>query len=109
MWSISRSEVTACLINISDIRYRSPACECCPLFPQCSLILASDVSSLSTNRLRSIQKYQTPVVGVDYVSSCLQSGVLLPVDGYRLDASSPPVTKSNLLSLDLGPFLAVYL
>eukprot|EP00066_Takifugu_rubripes_P029339 XP_011618605.1 PREDICTED: poly [ADP-ribose] polymerase 4 [Takifugu rubripes] len=61
---------------------------------QCSLILASDVSSLSTNRLRSIQKYQTPVVGVDYVSSCLQSGVLLPVDGYRLDASSPPVTQT---------------
>lgn len=93
----------------TDIGCGSPACELCPLFPQCSLILTSDVSGLSANRLRSIKKYQTPVVGVDYVSSCLQRGVLLPVEGYRLDASPPSITKSNLLTLDLGLFLAVYL
>ncbi|XP_035532220.1 protein mono-ADP-ribosyltransferase PARP4 [Morone saxatilis] len=56
---------------------------------QCSLVVASDVSNLSSNRLRSIQKYQTPVVGVDYVYSCLERGVLLPVDEYTLDTSSP--------------------
>nr|XP_046259946.1 protein mono-ADP-ribosyltransferase PARP4 [Scatophagus argus] len=56
---------------------------------QCSLIVTSDVSNLSTNRLRSIRKYQTPVVGVDYVYSCLERGVLLPVDEYKLDISPP--------------------
>ncbi|XP_063743536.1 protein mono-ADP-ribosyltransferase PARP4 isoform X2 [Eleginops maclovinus] len=56
---------------------------------QCSLIVTSDVSNLSSNRLRSIQKYQTPVVGVDYVYICLEKGVLLPVDEYKLDISSP--------------------
>ncbi|XP_040912950.1 protein mono-ADP-ribosyltransferase PARP4 isoform X2 [Toxotes jaculatrix] len=56
---------------------------------QCSLIVTSDVSSLSSNRLRSIQKYHTPVVGVDYVYSCLNRGVLLPVDQYKLDTSPP--------------------
>lgn len=71
-----------------------------PLLPQCSLILTSDASSLSANRLRSIRKYQTPVVGVDYVSSCLQRGVLLPVEGYRLDASAPSIAKSNPLTLE---------
>ncbi|TKS67666.1 Poly [ADP-ribose] polymerase 4 [Collichthys lucidus] len=55
---------------------------------QCSLIVTSDVSNLSANRLRSIQKYQTPVVGVDYVYSCVERGVLLSVDEYKLDASS---------------------
>ncbi|XP_034741908.1 protein mono-ADP-ribosyltransferase PARP4 [Etheostoma cragini] len=63
---------------------------------QCSLIVTSNVSNLSSNRLRSIQKYNTPVVGVDYVYSCLERGVLLPVDEYKLDISSA-------LSLDL-PF-----
>lgn len=72
--------------------------------PQCSLILTSDVSSLSTNRLRSIRKYQTPVVGVDYISSCLERGALLPVDGFRLDASltPAPATKGRLRILRLA-------
>ncbi|XP_074513896.1 LOW QUALITY PROTEIN: protein mono-ADP-ribosyltransferase PARP4 [Sebastes fasciatus] len=56
---------------------------------QCSLIVTSDVSVLSSNRLRCIHKYQTPVVGVDYVYRCLERGVLLPVDEHKLDASSP--------------------
>ncbi|KAM9343986.1 LOW QUALITY PROTEIN: protein mono-ADP-ribosyltransferase PARP4 [Pholidichthys leucotaenia] len=56
---------------------------------QCSLIVTSDVSSLSSNRLRSIQKHQTPVVGVDYVYKCLEQGTLLPVDEYKLDTSTP--------------------
>ncbi|XP_049905122.1 protein mono-ADP-ribosyltransferase PARP4 isoform X2 [Epinephelus moara] len=68
---------------------------------QCSLIVTSDVSNLSSNRLRSIQKYQTPVVGVDYVHSCEERGYLLPVDQYKLDTSSsypsfsPPLPLSS--------------
>ncbi|KAG7240419.1 hypothetical protein INR49_026990, partial [Caranx melampygus] len=58
---------------------------------QCSLIVTNDVSSLSSNKLRNIQKYETPVVGVDYVYSCLDRGVLLPVDEYKLDTSPPSV------------------
>lgn len=56
-------------------------------FQQCSLIVTNDISNLSSNRLRSVKKYQTPVVGVDYVYSCLERGVLLPVDEYKLDTS----------------------
>uniref|UniRef100_A0AAQ5Y9D9 Poly [ADP-ribose] polymerase n=1 Tax=Amphiprion ocellaris TaxID=80972 RepID=A0AAQ5Y9D9_AMPOC len=55
---------------------------------QCSLVVTNDVSNLSSSRLRSIQKLQTPVVGPDYVYSCLDKGVLLPVDQYQLDTSS---------------------
>uniref|UniRef100_A0A8C2ZWQ6 Poly [ADP-ribose] polymerase n=1 Tax=Cyclopterus lumpus TaxID=8103 RepID=A0A8C2ZWQ6_CYCLU len=61
---------------------------------QCSLIVTGDVSDLSSNRLRGIQKHRTPVVGLDYVYSCVERGLLLPVDDYRLDAasaSSPPL------------------
>uniref|UniRef100_A0A3Q3X3W0 Poly [ADP-ribose] polymerase n=1 Tax=Mola mola TaxID=94237 RepID=A0A3Q3X3W0_MOLML len=57
---------------------------------QCSLVVTSDVSCLSTNRLRSIQKHHTPVVGVDYIHSCLARGALLPVDEFQLDTSPPP-------------------
>ncbi|KAM9850760.1 protein mono-ADP-ribosyltransferase PARP4 isoform 2-T2 [Aulostomus maculatus] len=42
----------------------------------------------STSRLRSIQRYQTPVVGVEYVDSCVQNGGLLPINEYKLDTSS---------------------
>ncbi|XP_061580075.1 protein mono-ADP-ribosyltransferase PARP4 isoform X2 [Cololabis saira] len=55
---------------------------------QCSLVVTGDVSSLSSNRLRSIQKHQTPVVDVAYVHHCVERGVLLPVDKYKLDTSS---------------------
>ncbi|KAM6955132.1 protein mono-ADP-ribosyltransferase PARP4 [Lycodopsis pacificus] len=61
---------------------------------QCTLIVTSDVADLSSNRLRGIQRHQTPVVGVDYVYGCLERGVLLPVDGYKLDASSPSASSS---------------
>ncbi|XP_049451030.1 protein mono-ADP-ribosyltransferase PARP4 isoform X2 [Epinephelus fuscoguttatus] len=66
---------------------------------QCSLIVTSDVSNLSSNRLRSIQKYQTPVVGVDYVHSCVERGYLLPVDQYKLDTSSSSPSFSPPLPL----------
>ncbi|CAJ1079037.1 protein mono-ADP-ribosyltransferase PARP4 isoform X1 [Xyrichtys novacula] len=67
---------------------------------KCSLVVTNDVSSLSTNRRHSIQKCQTPIVGVDYIFKCVEKGVLLPVDEYKLDsspssASSPPVLPSS--------------
>ncbi|XP_041857533.1 protein mono-ADP-ribosyltransferase PARP4-like isoform X2 [Melanotaenia boesemani] len=68
---------------------------CFVINKQCSLVVTSDVSSLSPSRLRSIQKHQTPVVGVDYVHGCVERGALLPVDQYKLDtssAASPPLS-----------------
>ncbi|XP_062257934.1 protein mono-ADP-ribosyltransferase PARP4 isoform X2 [Platichthys flesus] len=73
---------------------------------QCTLIVTSDVSNLSSNRLRSIQKHQTPVVEVDYVYRCLHSGALLPVEEFKLD-TSPPAAFSPplpLSSLKTAPF-----
>ncbi|XP_041858009.1 LOW QUALITY PROTEIN: protein mono-ADP-ribosyltransferase PARP4-like [Melanotaenia boesemani] len=67
---------------------------CFVINKQCSLVVTSDVSSLSPSRLRSIQKHQTPVVGLDYVHGCVERGALLPVDQYKLDtssAASPPL------------------
>lgn len=59
-------------------------------------MVTSNVSKLS--QLRRIQKLQTPVVGIDYVFSCVEKGALLPVDEYRLDVTttdSPDTPKST--------------
>uniref|UniRef100_A0A4W5P9S4 Poly [ADP-ribose] polymerase n=1 Tax=Hucho hucho TaxID=62062 RepID=A0A4W5P9S4_9TELE len=58
---------------------------------QCTLIVTSSMSSLSSSRVRSMKKHQTPVVGVEYVSRCLEKGVLLPVEDYSLPP--PPSTS----------------
>lgn len=52
--------------------------------------MTSNVSKLS--QLRRIQKHQTPVVGTDYVLSCVEKGALLPVDEYRLDVTTTDST-----------------
>ncbi|XP_038132152.1 protein mono-ADP-ribosyltransferase PARP4 isoform X3 [Cyprinodon tularosa] len=69
---------------------------------QCSLVVTTDVSNLSSNRLRSIQKHQTPVVGLNYLHDCVERGALLPVDGYQMDtasaASSPAPPPVQLAS-----------
>ncbi|XP_063353193.1 protein mono-ADP-ribosyltransferase PARP4 isoform X2 [Pelmatolapia mariae] len=72
---------------------------------QCSLVVTTDVSNLSSNRLRSIQKYHTPVVGVDYVYRCVERGVLLQVDEYKLDTSSAspgPLHRSSFKTAPLA-------
>uniref|UniRef100_A0A7N8Y8T7 Poly [ADP-ribose] polymerase n=1 Tax=Mastacembelus armatus TaxID=205130 RepID=A0A7N8Y8T7_9TELE len=74
---------------------------------QCSLIVTSDVSSLSSNRLRCIQKYQTPVVGLDYIYSCVHRGVLLPLDEYKLDTSSLALISSPKHGNVLEKFLLI--
>ncbi|KAM6969967.1 protein mono-ADP-ribosyltransferase PARP4 [Aplochiton taeniatus] len=57
---------------------------------QCSLIVTNSLASLSSSRLRCIQKHHTPVVGLDYVTQCLEKGVLLPVEEYSLVPPPPP-------------------
>ncbi|XP_065105074.1 protein mono-ADP-ribosyltransferase PARP4-like [Paramisgurnus dabryanus] len=45
---------------------------------QCSFVVTSSVDDLSSNRQKSIHKLQIPVVGMQYVWSCLDKGHLLP-------------------------------
>ncbi|XP_016517770.1 poly [ADP-ribose] polymerase 4-like isoform X1 [Poecilia formosa] len=74
---------------------------------QCSLVVTSDLSNLSSNRLHSIQKNQTPVVGLDYLHKSVERGVLLSVDEYKMDTSSspdpPPPWKRPLLTYKAEP------
>uniref|UniRef100_A0A3P9Q1J7 Poly [ADP-ribose] polymerase n=1 Tax=Poecilia reticulata TaxID=8081 RepID=A0A3P9Q1J7_POERE len=70
---------------------------------QCSLVVTSDLSNLSSNRLRSIQKNQTPVVGLDYLYKSVERGVLLSVDEYKMDTSSSPDPPPPWKSLQRAP------
>uniref|UniRef100_A0A8C6TK18 Poly [ADP-ribose] polymerase n=1 Tax=Neogobius melanostomus TaxID=47308 RepID=A0A8C6TK18_9GOBI len=72
---------------------------------ECSLIVTSDVSSLSPGRIRNIVKHQIPVVGLNYVQRCVEADCLLPVEDFKLDVSSTNYlpaackdTKGNLYS-----------
>uniref|UniRef100_A0A3B3ZVL4 Poly [ADP-ribose] polymerase n=1 Tax=Periophthalmus magnuspinnatus TaxID=409849 RepID=A0A3B3ZVL4_9GOBI len=60
---------------------------------QCSLVVASGVSSLSPSRVRNIVKYQIPVVGVEYVHRCLEANCRLPVEDFKLGISLPVKNK----------------
>ncbi|XP_051760805.1 protein mono-ADP-ribosyltransferase PARP4 isoform X9 [Ctenopharyngodon idella] len=51
---------------------------------ECSFVVTSSVNDLSSNRQRSIQKLQIPVVGIQYVWSCLDEGHLLPLTEHNL-------------------------
>ncbi|KAJ0005779.1 hypothetical protein NQD34_015673 [Periophthalmus magnuspinnatus] len=62
---------------------------------QCSLVVASGVSSLSPSRVRNIVKYQIPVVGVEYVHRCLEANCRLPVEDFKLGISLPVKNKDN--------------
>uniref|UniRef100_A0A672JAG4 Poly [ADP-ribose] polymerase n=1 Tax=Salarias fasciatus TaxID=181472 RepID=A0A672JAG4_SALFA len=62
---------------------------CFVINKECSLVVTDAVEALSPGRRKNIQKYQTPVVRPDYVSSCLERGALLPLDDFRLDPTSP--------------------
>ncbi|KAL0184094.1 hypothetical protein M9458_019790, partial [Cirrhinus mrigala] len=54
------------------------------------------VNDLSSNRQRSIQKLQIPVVGTQYVWSCLDQGHLLSLTEHNL-APQLPYTASEFL------------
>uniref|UniRef100_A0A8C1M0Q6 Poly [ADP-ribose] polymerase n=1 Tax=Cyprinus carpio TaxID=7962 RepID=A0A8C1M0Q6_CYPCA len=51
---------------------------------ECSFVVTSSVNDLSSNRQRSIQKLQVPVVGTQYVWSCLDQGHLMPLTKHNL-------------------------
>ncbi|XP_064167801.1 protein mono-ADP-ribosyltransferase PARP4 [Anguilla rostrata] len=51
---------------------------------QCTYVITNNLANVSSNRQRSIQKYQVPVVGVEYVHRCLEKGALLSVKEYSL-------------------------
>ncbi|XP_060682050.1 protein mono-ADP-ribosyltransferase PARP4 isoform X2 [Hemiscyllium ocellatum] len=50
---------------------------------QCTHVITSDLNSLSSCRLKAIQKYNIPVVNLDYVPSCIKEGKLLDVSCYK--------------------------
>ncbi|KAG1961359.1 protein mono-ADP-ribosyltransferase PARP4 [Pimephales promelas] len=51
---------------------------------ECSFVVTSSVNELSSNRQSSIQKLRIPVVGMQYVWSCLDEGHLLPLTEHDL-------------------------
>uniref|UniRef100_A0A8C2ELY4 Poly [ADP-ribose] polymerase n=1 Tax=Cyprinus carpio TaxID=7962 RepID=A0A8C2ELY4_CYPCA len=55
-----------------------------------------NVNDLSSNRQRSIQKLQVPVVGAQYVWSCLDQGHLLPLTEHNLTPQLPCPTSEFL-------------
>uniref|UniRef100_A0A8C1B915 Poly [ADP-ribose] polymerase n=1 Tax=Cyprinus carpio carpio TaxID=630221 RepID=A0A8C1B915_CYPCA len=56
---------------------------------ECSFVVTSSVNDLSVNRQRSVQKLQVPVVGTQYVWSCLDQGHLLPLTEHSLTPQLP--------------------
>ncbi|XP_016309739.1 poly [ADP-ribose] polymerase 4-like isoform X4 [Sinocyclocheilus anshuiensis] len=63
---------------------------------ECSFVVTSSVNDLSSNRQRSIQKLQIPVVGTQYVWSCLDQGHLLPLTEHNLNPQLPYPTSEFL-------------
>ncbi|KAF4109487.1 hypothetical protein G5714_010560 [Onychostoma macrolepis] len=63
---------------------------------ECSFVVTSSVNDLSSNRQRSIQKLQIPVVGTQYVWSCLDQGHLLPLTEHNLTPQLPYHTSKFL-------------
>ncbi|XP_061081985.1 protein mono-ADP-ribosyltransferase PARP4 [Conger conger] len=62
---------------------------------QCTHVITNNLAKLSTNRQRSIHKFQVPVVGVEYVSHCLEKGALLPAKEYSLVTAPSSQTDSS--------------
>ncbi|KAL1268030.1 hypothetical protein QQF64_033393 [Cirrhinus molitorella] len=65
---------------------------------KCSFVVTSSVNDMSSNRQRSIQKFQIPVVGTQYVWSCLEQGHLLPLVEHNLATQLPYAASEFLLS-----------
>uniref|UniRef100_A0A672NHB2 Poly [ADP-ribose] polymerase n=1 Tax=Sinocyclocheilus grahami TaxID=75366 RepID=A0A672NHB2_SINGR len=60
------------------------------------IVLIFFVEDLSSNRQRSIQKLQIPVVGTQYVWSCMDQGHLLPLTEHNLSPQLPYPTSEFL-------------
>ncbi|KAL6484798.1 hypothetical protein MHYP_G00068430 [Metynnis hypsauchen] len=66
---------------------------------KCSFVVTRSLEDLSNNKQRSALKYQIPVVGLQFVWSCLEKGVLLPVSEHTLNQqplSYPAGLKSRV-------------
>ncbi|XP_065105067.1 protein mono-ADP-ribosyltransferase PARP4-like isoform X3 [Paramisgurnus dabryanus] len=70
---------------------------------QCSFVVTSSVDDLSSNRQKSIHKLQIPVVGMQYVWSCLDKGHLLPFAEHVLtpQLTDPSSQHSSLRNPEL--------
>ncbi|GAA6089580.1 protein mono-ADP-ribosyltransferase PARP4 isoform X1 [Tachysurus ichikawai] len=62
---------------------------------KCTFMVASSLENISSSRLRSVQKHQTPVVARQYVWSCLEKGLLLPVQEHVLKPQSSGITHEQ--------------
>uniref|UniRef100_A0A8B9LWM8 Poly [ADP-ribose] polymerase n=1 Tax=Astyanax mexicanus TaxID=7994 RepID=A0A8B9LWM8_ASTMX len=77
---------------------------------KCSFVVTSSLEDLSSNRLRSAQKHQIPVVGLQFVWSCLEKGLLLPAEEHGLkpepsDVTHPPPPHPGITALHSFPLL----
>ncbi|XP_067889798.1 protein mono-ADP-ribosyltransferase PARP4 isoform X3 [Heterodontus francisci] len=50
---------------------------------QCTHVVTSDLNTVSSSRLKAIQKYNIPVVNLDYIHSCIKEGQLLDISCYK--------------------------
>ncbi|XP_066562566.1 protein mono-ADP-ribosyltransferase PARP4 [Amia ocellicauda] len=65
---------------------------------KCTYVVASNMDTVSSNRLTSIRKFQVPVVGMEYVSQCLEKGRLLNTGDYppaKSQRHSPPPATTH--------------
>ncbi|XP_047670618.1 protein mono-ADP-ribosyltransferase PARP4 isoform X5 [Tachysurus fulvidraco] len=62
---------------------------------KCTFMVAGSLENISSSRLRSVQKHQTPVVARQYVWSCLEKGLLLPVQEHVLKPQSSGITPEQ--------------
>ncbi|XP_066542363.1 protein mono-ADP-ribosyltransferase PARP4-like isoform X2 [Hoplias malabaricus] len=62
------------------------------LTQKCTFVVTSSLEDLSTNRQRSAEKHHIPVVGLQFVWSCLEKGFLLPVNEHILKPQQTDLT-----------------
>ncbi|KAJ8350946.1 hypothetical protein SKAU_G00260760 [Synaphobranchus kaupii] len=68
---------------------------------QCTHMITNSLANISANRQRSIHKFQVPVVGLEYVTRCLEKETLLPVKEYSLvplPSPNPPSQTETPIS-----------
>ncbi|XP_017325371.2 protein mono-ADP-ribosyltransferase PARP4 isoform X2 [Ictalurus punctatus] len=82
-----RKLMTAILDNGGNISY--------VVNQKCSFVVATSLENISSSRWRSAQKHQTPVVDLQYVWSCLEKGLLLPVQEHVLKPQSSDLTPEQ--------------
>uniref|UniRef100_A0AAR2KS86 Poly [ADP-ribose] polymerase n=1 Tax=Pygocentrus nattereri TaxID=42514 RepID=A0AAR2KS86_PYGNA len=75
---------------------------------KCSFVVTGSLEDLSSNRQRSALKYQIPVVGQQFVWSCLEKGVLLPVSEHTLYQQSPALTHQPLSYPGITAFVKIF-